>query len=227
LTWGDSSQAAVGEYVLAIGNPFQLNQTVTMGIISATGRANLGIVDYEDFIQTDAAINPGNSGGALVNRRAELIGINSAIYSPSGASAGVGFAVPIDTAKRVVGELIRYGQVRRGWIDVDYVPIFPALARAFRLTAQRGVLVSVARTNALQAGIRGGDPNKAVRYGRNIIFGGGDIIVEVKHQKVASYSDFLGALEDTKPGEAVEVKIVRGGQEKTVTVRLVQRPNPQ
>ena len=112
LPWGDSSRAAVGEYVVAIGNPFQLNQTVTMGIISATGRSNVGIVDYEDFIQTDAAINPGNSGGALVNTRGELIGINTAIYSETGGYQGIGFAVPANLARTVVDQLVANGRVR-------------------------------------------------------------------------------------------------------------------
>ncbi len=229
IPFGSSSTLRVGQKVLAIGNPFGFDRTLTTGIVSGLARPLQTDEGYviRETIQTDAAINPGNSGGPLLNSSGELIGINSAIYSPSGASAGVGFAVPINTARRVIDELIRYGAVRRGWIDLDYVPIFPALARAFRLPVQKGVLVSVSRTNAQQAGIRGGDQNQAVRYGRNIIFGGGDIIVEVKHQKVASYSDFLGALEDTKPGEVVEVKIVRGSREKTVNVKLVQRPSPQ
>src|SRR5437773_2110362 len=121
LPWGDSSKAAVGEYVVAIGNPFQLNQTVTMGIISATGRSNVGIVDYEDFIQTDAAINPGNSGGALVNTRGELIGINTAIYSETGGYQGIGFAVPSNLAKKVVDQLEKNHRVVRGWIGVTRI----------------------------------------------------------------------------------------------------------
>ncbi len=121
LPWGDSARAAVGEYVLAIGNPFQLNQTVTMGIISATGRSNVGIVDYEDFIQTDAAINPGNSGGALVNTRGELIGINTAIYSETGGYQGVGFAVPANLARNVVGQLASHGRVVRGFVGITRI----------------------------------------------------------------------------------------------------------
>jgi Do/DeqQ family serine protease len=121
LSWGDSSRAAVGEYVVAIGNPFQLNQTVTMGIISATGRSNVGIVDYEDFIQTDAAINPGNSGGALVNTRGELIGINTAIYSETGGYQGIGFAVPANLARQVVEQLLTRGRVLRGWTGITRI----------------------------------------------------------------------------------------------------------
>jgi S1-C subfamily serine protease len=227
IPFGSSAGLRVGQKVLAIGNPFGFDRTLTTGIVSGLSRPLQTEDGYviRETIQTDAAINPGNSGGPLLDSHGELIGINSAIYSPSGASAGVGFAVPINTAKRVITELIRFGVVRRGWIDVDYVPIFPALARVFRLSVQKGVLVSVARTNALQAGIRGGDQSKAVRYGRTIIFGGGDIIVSVKGQRVASYSDFLGALEDTKPGDVVEVKVMRGGQERALSVRLAERPS--
>jgi serine protease Do len=121
LPWGDSARAQVGEYVVAIGNPFQLNQTVTMGIISATGRSNVGIVDYEDFIQTDAAINPGNSGGALLNTRGELIGINTAIYSETGGYQGIGFAVPANLARAVVEQLVSKGRVVRGWIGITKI----------------------------------------------------------------------------------------------------------
>ncbi len=229
IPFGSSTDLRVGQKVFAIGNPFGFDRTLTTGIVSGLARPLQTDDGYviRETIQTDAAINPGNSGGPLLNSRGELIGINTAIYSPSGASAGVGFAVPINTAKRVVDELIAYGVVRRGWIDVDYVPLFPALVRVFRLPTQKGVLVSVARGNALAAGIRGGDPNKAVRYGRTIIYGGGDVIVEVNRKRVVSYSDFLGALEDTKPGESVSVKVVRGGQEKTLSVKLAERPSRQ
>ena len=119
LPWGDSGQLQVGEMVLAVGNPFGLNQTVTMGIISAVGRANMGIVDYEDFIQTDAAVNPGNSGGALVNLKGELIGINTAIFSQSGGYMGIGFAIPSNMAKSVMNSLVKHGKVVRGWIGVS------------------------------------------------------------------------------------------------------------
>src|SRR5205814_3855502 len=119
--WGDSSQLKVGEWVLAIGSPFQLSQTVTAGIVSATGRTNVGFADYEDFIQTDAAINPGNSGGALINGRGELVGINTGIFSESGGYQGIGFAVPSNLARRVVGDLMKFGEVRRG--SVGYLRV--------------------------------------------------------------------------------------------------------
>jgi S1-C subfamily serine protease len=227
VTFGSSESLRVGQKVLAIGNPFGLDRTLTTGVISALNRPLENREEntvIRSTIQTDAAINPGNSGGPLLNSRGELIGINSAIYSPSGASAGVGFAIPVNTARRVVDELLRYGVVRRGWIDIAPIQLFPALVSYFKLPVKSGVLVSEAGVSARQAGLRGGDQSQAVRYGRTIIYGGGDVIVEVAGQKVASYSDLLGALEQTKPGEVVAVKVIRGGQEKTLNVKLVDRP---
>jgi S1-C subfamily serine protease len=228
VTFGSSTNLKVGQKVLAIGNPFGLDRTLTTGIISALNRALQNSEEnsvIRSTIQTDAAINPGNSGGPLLNSRGELIGINSAIYSPSGASAGVGFAIPVNTAQRVVQELLQYGVVRRGWIDITPIQLFPALVSYFKLPVKNGVLVSEAGAGARQAGLRGGDQASAVRYGRTIIYGGGDIIVEVGGQKVASYADLLGALEQTKPGEVVNVKVMRAGQEKTLSVKLVERPS--
>ncbi len=228
VSFGSSANLRVGQKVLAIGNPFGLDRTLTTGVISALNRPLENSEEntvIRSTIQTDAAINPGNSGGPLLNSRGELIGINSAIYSPSGASAGVGFAIPVNTARRVVDELLRYGVVRRGWIDITPIQLFPALVSYFKLPVRNGVLVSEAGAAARQAGLRGGDQSSAVRYGRTIIYGGGDIIVEVAGQKVASYSDLLGALEQTKPGEVVTVKVVRSGQEKSLTVKLVERPS--
>lgn len=141
LPWGDASQLEVGEMVLAVGNPFGLSQTVTMGIISAIGRANVGIVDYEDFIQTDAAINPGNSGGALVNLKGELIGINTAIFSRSGGYMGIGFAIPSTMAKSVMQSLIKHGKVIRGWLGVSIQDVTPDLAKEFGAAENTGALV--------------------------------------------------------------------------------------
>ncbi len=139
IPWGDSTKLKVAEWVLAIGNPFQLSQTVTLGIVSALGRANIGAATYEDFIQTDAAINPGNSGGALVNARGELIGINTAIYSQSGGYQGIGFAVPSNLARRVMDDLIRYGQVRRGWLGaMDVIPLTSQLAQQLGVSGRAG-----------------------------------------------------------------------------------------
>ena len=143
IAWGDSSQLKVGEWVLAIGSPFQLSQTVTAGIVSATGRANMGFADYEDFIQTDAAINPGNSGGALINSRGELVGINTGIYSESGGYQGIGFAVPSKLARRVVDDLMQYGEVRRGSIGpLGIEKLTPQLAEEVGVKGTNGALVS-------------------------------------------------------------------------------------
>jgi Do/DeqQ family serine protease len=161
LPWGDSARAAVGEYVLAIGNPFQLNQTVTMGIISATGRSNVGIVDYEDFIQTDAAINPGNSGGALLNTRAELIGINTAIYSETGGYQGIGFAVPANLARTVVDQLVSKGRVVRGFIGITKLS---DVADENGMETGQGVVVEelLRASPAARAGLQPGDVVVAV-----------------------------------------------------------------
>src|SRR5436190_20572142 len=160
IPWGDSSQLKVGEWVLAIGSPFQLNQTVTAGIVSATGRNDLGFTQYEDFIQTDAAINPGNSGGALVNTRGELVGINTGIYSESGGYQGIGFAVPSHLARRVVDDLMKYGDVRRGTIGyVGIEKLTPQLAEEVGAPGTSGALLAQMRrdTEAFNAGLRPGD----------------------------------------------------------------------
>src|SRR5213075_330203 len=155
----DSSQLKVGEWVLAIGSPFQLSQTVTAGIVSATGRANMGFADYEDFIQTDAAINPGNSGGALINTRGELVGINTAIFSRSGGYMGIGFAVPANMARQVMESLIKTGKVTRGWLGVSIQDVSQDLAKQFGLSETKGALVSevLADSPAASAGIKSGD----------------------------------------------------------------------
>ena len=226
ISMGDSSVLKVGMKVLAIGNPFGLDRTLTTGIVSGLARplqTDQGFM-IRETIQTDAAINPGNSGGALLNSHGELIGINTAIKSPSGASAGVGFAIPVNTAKPIADELIRYGVVKRGWIDIDGVELFPQLVDYFNLTVQKGVMVNIANASAQQAGIRGGDKSKAVRSGRTVIYGGGDIIVEVNGVKIEAMTDLYNALESTKPGELATVKIVRGSQTKTLTVKLVEAP---
>ena len=159
LPWGDSNKLKVGEIVFAIGNPFGLNQTVTMGVISAVGRANVGIADYEDFIQTDAAINPGNSGGALINARGELIGINTAILSRTGGYQGIGFAVPSSMAKQVMDSLIKYKKVVRGWLGVSIQEVTSDLAEEFGVKDLKGALVSgvMKGSPAEKAGIKQGD----------------------------------------------------------------------
>jgi S1-C subfamily serine protease len=226
VPFGNSSALKVGQKVLAIGNPFGLDRTLTRGVVSGLARPLQTEDGYliRETIQTDAAINPGNSGGPLLNSHGELIGINSAIKSPSGASAGIGFAVPVNTARRVAEELIRYGTVRRGWIDIDPVQLFPALVNYFRLPVDKGIMVNTAGPVARQSGLRGGDTTRGVSGGRTTFYPGGDIITAVNGISVETYSDYLNALEDTKPGEIVEVKVIRSGQERAIRVKLVQAP---
>jgi serine protease Do len=202
LTWGDSSRAEVGEYVIAIGNPFQLNQTVTMGIISATGRSNVGIVDYEDFIQTDAAINPGNSGGALLNTRSELIGINTAIYSETGGYQGIGFAVPANLARTVVDQLVSTGRVLRGWTGITKIS---------DLTEETGgepgqgvVIVELLRGSPAHRG--GVEP--------------GDIVVSVDGQAIGTASQLRNALAASKVGSDLHLVVRREGERVELTVRV-------
>jgi S1-C subfamily serine protease len=226
IPFGNSSGLRVGQKVLAIGNPFGLDRTLTTGIISGLGRpvkTDSGIV-IREMIQTDASINPGNSGGPLLNSKGEMIGVNTMIFSPSGGSVGIGFAVPVDTARRVVPDLIRFGKVQRGWIDIKPVQLFPRLVNYANLPVSEGVLVSEVASGspAAKAGLRGG--TEAVRYGRSVFYLGGDIIVEVDKMPVSSLYDLLGALEDNKPGETVEVKIIRNRKPMTLAVRLSERP---
>ena len=226
IPFGDSSKLRVGMKLLAIGNPFGLDRTLTSGIVSGLARplqTENGFL-IRETIQTDAAINPGNSGGPLLNSRGELVGINSAIRSPSGASAGVGFAIPVNTAKPIADQLIRYGAVKRGWIDIDPVELFPQLVDYFSLPVQKGILINKAGASALQAGLRGGSQSNAVRSGRTIIYGGGDIITDVNGQKVQAMTDLYNALESTKPGEIARVTVMRGTQSKSFNVRLVEAP---
>jgi serine protease Do len=204
IAWGDSSQLKVGEWVLAIGSPFQLSQTVTAGIVSATGRANMGFADYEDFIQTDAAINPGNSGGALINSRGELIGINTGIYSESGGYQGIGFAVPSKLARHVVDDLMQYGEVRRGSIGpLGIEKLTPQLAEEVGVKGTTGALVSrmTRASEAYDAGLRPGD-----------------VIVSVNGQAIDDPSQFLRVVADSKPGTTAVVKVLRAG--RTMEFRL-------
>jgi serine protease Do len=198
IAWGDSSQLKVGEWVLAIGSPFQLSQTVTAGIVSATGRANMGFADYEDFIQTDAAINPGNSGGALINSRGELVGINTGIYSESGGYQGIGFAVPSKLARHVVDDLMQYGEVRRGSIGpLGIEKLTPQLAEEVGVKGTNGALVSrMSRASeAFDAGLRPGD-----------------VIVGLNGQTIDDPSQFLRLVADSKPGTTAVVKVLRQGR---------------
>lgn len=219
----------VGQKVLAIGNPFALERTLTTGIISGLGRpivTQTGLI-IRDMIQTDASINPGNSGGPLLNYKGEMIGVNTMIYSPSGGSIGIGFAVPIKTARRVIPDLMKYGMVKRGWIDVDFIPLFDDLVRYDRLNVSEGILITdvTPGSEAAKAGLLGGDKRRAVRYRRTIIYLGGDIIVEVDGKAVASLTDLLDALEDNKPGETIIIKIVRNKNFQTLNIKLSERPD--
>lgn len=228
IPMGSSSNLRVGQKVLAIGNPFAFDRTLTTGIVSGLGRPlrtdNNRII--QDMIQTDASINPGNSGGPLLDSQGNMIGINTMIYSPSGGSIGIGFAVPVDTAKRVVPELIEYGFVKRGWIDIYPIQLFPALVNYADLPVEKGILVSKVYegSNADKAGIKGGSRNNAVSYGSTVIQLGGDIIVGVDNEPVASLADLFSALEDNKPGETVPVEIIRGRKRRTINVTLSERP---
>jgi Do/DeqQ family serine protease len=198
LPWGDSSKAAVGEYVLAVGNPYQLSQTVTMGIISATGRSNVGIVDYEDFIQTDAAINPGNSGGALVNVRGELIGINTAIYSQSGGYSGIGFAVPANLAHQVMDQLVAHGRVVRGFVGITRVTnVTDENAAELGLREAKGVLV-VELLRASPAQRAGLEP--------------GAVVVAVDGQPLEDAAQLRNLLARLPVGASLHLSILRSGR---------------
>ena len=209
LPWGDSSKASVGEYVIAVGNPFQLNQTVTMGIISATGRSNVGIVDYEDFIQTDAAINPGNSGGALVDERAQLIGINTAIYSETGGYQGIGFAVPSNLARKVVDQLLAHGRVVRGWIGITRVTDVNAEnAAALGLRGAQGVVVMelIRQSPADRAGVLPGD-----------------VIVQVDGHDVENAGQLRNELARAEVGSQLRVKLLRQGRTMELRIPVEER----
>jgi len=204
IPWGDSSALKVAEWVLAIGNPFQLNQTVTLGIISALGRNNVGISAYEDFIQTDAAINPGNSGGALVNARGELVGINTAIFSQSGGYQGIGFAVPSNLARRIVSDLTQYGEVRRGSIGyVEIAPLSTMVAAQLGVPGARGVLIQVMRrdSSAYAAGLRPGDV--IVSFNGTAIEDGGQLSNLIQDARIGS----TAAVTVIRESERVELKI--------------------
>jgi len=206
VRWGDSSSLQVGEYVLAVGNPFGLNSTVTLGIVSALGRGGMGITQYEDFIQTDAAINPGNSGGALVNTQGELVGINTAIFSRSGGYQGVGFAVPTKLAKPIYTSLVKSGTVVRGFLGVGIQAVTPELAKSFQLDKTQGALVTnvMPGSPADQAGIQRGD-----------------VIVEYEGQVVEDPRALQGQVVGTVVGNTISMEVMREG--KKITLRPVIR----
>lgn len=229
IKFGDSDGLKVGQRVLAIGNPFGLTRTLTVGIVSALGRpiqTDKNVI-IKNMIQTDTAINPGNSGGPLLDSDGRMIGINTMIYSTSGSSAGVGFAVPINTAKRVVSEIIKYGKVRRASIDAELVQLNASIANYAGLSVQRGLLVSRVKknSNAEKAGLRGGA--NAVRYGIGkraaVIYLGGDIITEIAGQSVSNLSEYYAILEDKKANDSISVTVLRGTKTVTLTLTLSER----
>lgn len=209
VQWGDSDKLQVGEFVLAIGNPYGLSHTVTMGIISAVGRANVGIADYEDFIQTDAAINPGNSGGPLVNTKGEVVGINTAIFSRSGGYQGIGFAVPSNMTRLVMDQLIQKGKVTRGWLGVTIQEITPELSQKFGLKTAKGALVGdVAKGSpAEKAGLRRGD-----------------IILEFNGKKVSDVGNLRNMVAQSKVGVQLQLTIMRSGKEYTLNITTAELP---
>jgi serine protease Do len=210
ITVTDSDKLEVGDVVLAIGNPFGVGQTVTAGIVSAKGRGGMGIVDYEDFIQTDASINPGNSGGALVDAEGRLVGINTAILSRSGGNQGIGFAVPINLARFVMERIVADGKITRGYLGVMIQPVTPDLAKEFKLPANTGALVGdvTPKSPAAEAGLKEGD-----------------VIIEFNGKKITDSQHLRLMAAQTPPGTKVSVKAIRDGKEQTFTIKLGELPS--
>ena len=209
ITLGRSDNIKIGDVTLAIGNPFGVGQTVTMGIISATGRNQLGLNTYEDFIQTDAAINPGNSGGALVNAHGDLVGINTAIFSRSGGSQGIGFAIPVKLALEVMRAIIENGQVIRGWLGIEVQPLTPELAESFGLEGRPGIVV---------AGIyRDGPAQKAGLQP-------GDLILNIDGQPAGDGRRSMNQVAQAKPGAKIRIEIMRNGKRMELTAEIGVRP---
>lgn len=210
LKVGDSKAARVGDVVLAIGNPFGVGQTVTQGIISATGRTQLGLSTFEDFIQTDAAINPGNSGGALITAHGDLIGINTAIFSRSGGSMGIGFAIPVQLAEQVLADIIEHGRVVRGWLGIEAQMITPQLAESFGLSSTDGVIIAGVLRNgpADRAGLKPAD-----------------IVLRLNEEPVRDSQTLLRLITQRKPGEVLYIDGIRNGQEFQAKAIVTERPS--
>lgn len=211
ITIAPSDEIEVGDVVLAIGNPFGVGQTVTMGIVSATGRDQLGINTFEDFIQTDAAINPGNSGGALINPRGELLGINTAIFSKSGGSQGIGFAIPSNLSRQIMIDIVREGSVVRGWLGVEVQELTVALANSFGFQGDRGILIAGLLRNG-PAHMAGMQP--------------GDIITHVEGETVTGGRSTMNRIAKKRPGEKIEITLFRSGRQITLEAEVGRRPTP-
>jgi S1-C subfamily serine protease len=226
LSMGDSKSLRIGQKVLAIGNPFGLQRTLTTGIISSLGRtirSEVGTL-IEDVIQTDAAINPGNSGGPLLNSEGEIVGINSAIISPTGGSVGIGFAIPVKTAKKVVPELIAKGYVTYPYIGATIQSLIPEMAKYLKLKIERGAMISevVKGGPADKAGLKGGD--QRVQVGNMIVLVGGDIVVKADQQEVKTNDELIRYIREKKPGDTILLKVFRKDSLIDLKVTLGERP---
>ena len=226
IPMGDSKNLKIGQKVLAIGNPFGLQRTLTTGIISSLGRtirSESGTL-MEDIIQTDAAINPGNSGGPLLSSEGEIIGINSAIISPSGGSVGIGFAIPVNTAKRVVPELIAKGYVTYPWIGATIQSLIPEIAKYLKINVERGAMIAAVEKGgpADKAGLKGG--NQRVQVGNMIVIVGGDIVVKADQHDVKTNDELIRYIREKKPGDTILLNVFRKGKFEEVKVTLGERP---
>jgi putative serine protease PepD len=226
IPMGDSKNLRIGQKALAIGNPFGLERTLTTGIISSLGRtirSEVGTL-MEDIIQTDAAINPGNSGGPLLNSEGEIIGINSAIISPSGGSVGIGFAIPVNTAKRVVPELLAKGYVTYPWIGATIQTLIPEIAKYLKIKVERGAMIAAVEKGgpADKAGLKGG--NQRVQVGNMIAIVGGDIVVKADQHDVKTNDELIRYIREKKPGDTILLNVFRKGKFEEVKVTLGERP---
>ena len=226
IPMGDSKNLRIGQKVLAIGNPFGLERTLTTGIISSLGRtirSEVGTL-MEDIIQTDAAINPGNSGGPLLSSEGEIIGINSAIISPSGGSVGIGFAIPINTAKKVVPQLIAKGYVSYPWIGATIQSLIPEIAKYLKINVERGAMIAAVEKGgpADKAGLKGG--NQRVQVGNMIVIVGGDIVVKADQHDVKTNDELIRYIREKKPGDTILLNVFRKGKFEEVKVTLGERP---
>lgn len=226
IPMGDSKNLRIGQKVLAIGNPFGLERTLTTGVISSLGRTIRSDAGYliEDVIQTDAAINPGNSGGPLLNSEGEIIGINTAIISPSGGSVGIGFAIPVNTAKRVIPELISKGYVSYPYIGATIQSLIPEIAQFLKLKVDRGAMIAevVKGGPADKAGLKGG--TQRVQVGNMIVIVGGDVVVKADQQEIKTHDDLIRYIREKKPGDTILLKVYRKGDFKEIKVTLGERP---